>query len=60
MRALAPCLLLLAAGCEAEPDFDERYADAEQEVNAKAEELDKALQEPSMAKTEAEEDAEPR
>ena len=44
-RAFAIALLLLAA-CRSEPSFDERYERAEEEINAKAAELDEDLEEP--------------
>jgi hypothetical protein len=43
MRLPACAILLLLAACS-EPDFDERYDEAENEINAKAAELDAELE----------------
>ena len=41
----AALVLLLLGGCESEPDFDERYAKAEEQIRTKAREIDAQLQE---------------
>ena len=43
MRALALIPLILLAACGSEPTFDERYEGAEQQINHKAETLEKDL-----------------
>jgi outer membrane murein-binding lipoprotein Lpp len=44
MRAPAILAPLLLAGCQSEPDFDERYERANQEIRAKAEALERELE----------------
>jgi PBP1b-binding outer membrane lipoprotein LpoB len=51
MRWLLATSLLFAAGCSSEPDFDERYADAEKQLREKAAEIDAEIDE--RAKDEA-------
>lgn len=48
MRALSALLFLFAAGCG--QSFDERYAETEKELQAKAAEMDRAL-EPQVQET---------
>ena len=45
MRVPVLCLLLSLAACSSEPDFDERYEQAEQKIRDKAAELDAELAE---------------
>ena len=44
MRRLALMLMPLVAACQQEPSFDERYADTQDQIGDKAEELDNELQ----------------
>jgi hypothetical protein len=46
--------LILLLGCESEPDFDERYAKAEQQIRTKAREIDAQLQEGTAERDTAE------
>lgn len=41
MRALLPLLLL--AACHQEPDFDQRYAETQKQLEKKAAEIDRAV-----------------
>lgn len=49
---VAAALVLLGA-CREEPDFDQRYADAEKSIREKAAEMDSALAEAERARVEA-------
>ncbi len=44
-RMLPPALILLAAlsGCRQEPDFDQRYRQTQQKIDAKAAAIDREL-----------------
>ncbi|MGB3807703.1 MAG: hypothetical protein WA936_10935 [Erythrobacter sp.] len=44
MRGLAILALVILCGCEREPTFDERYEAAQEEIEAKAAELDRELE----------------
>lgn len=44
MRTLALVALVFVTACHREPDFDERYEKAESEIRAKAESIDKDLE----------------
>lgn len=52
MRGAAIVALLLLAGCRSEPDFDERYADARNEIANRASDIDRDLSN-GMAEDEA-------
>lgn len=43
MRAVWLILLLVLAGCQEEPTFDERYAETQQRIGEKSRELDREL-----------------
>lgn len=43
LRAVLSGLFMLAAACAQERDFDTRYEEAEQEIEAKAEAIDSEL-----------------
>lgn len=43
MRCWLIPLLLLTAGCKAEPDFDQRYISAEEQMRAKEQAIDAEL-----------------
>ncbi|GMM92557.1 hypothetical protein [Qipengyuania sp. MTN3-11] len=50
MRAAIVLMVFLAmAGCEREPSFDERYAEASTKITEKAQEMDRELGSPSPA-----------
>jgi len=50
MRATKSIVFLLLAACHAEPDFDERYNAANQEIQAKADAIDAQLEQTGKTK----------
>lgn len=44
MRVVIPALALALCACSSEPSFDERYSEAENEIEERARELDEQLQ----------------
>ena len=44
MRALGLLVFLLVTACRSEPDFEERYDEANQEIRAKADAIDAELE----------------
>ena len=51
MRSIALFLVLSLSACGSEPDFDERYGEAEQEIRNKADDLERDLGEESEPDT---------
>ncbi len=57
MRGGCVIVLLLLAGCSREPDFDQRYDKAQQDLQAKAAKIDQELAERKAAASQTSPDA---